>query len=1082
MQSLSSLLSPPETARNQESEHTRQGVFVSVLPTVASFFSSLSPNYAMHDKRQLSDFLTPVKDSAADRNPPASNMVQKVRLACNMLSCWVPTVSAVSDVVATLCSSLSVVQELGAALTGGGKSTDSTVPAVATFTLVALDSLGSAGALRSAPGQRGSPETPILVPDSETLSMIGQADYPSDAFYRQTASFSHRSPKPGPLFKGYYDGGCHTITDLQSCLFGELDRYSEVHNLHLSEIQIDGDQPSMAALACTMGSFAKARDIHVENATIVNHQSGNHHRPAATGVVIGQQHKAAQLTNISLKGCFVSTSGKHSVAGGVAGIAAGQVDGANIVGSHIITYKSESHAGLGAGQLIGQINDLGVTDGLVYTRGILANAGGGAGMVFGDIRRMGASRCNVVTMGSEAAGGIGAGVLVGNVSQLSGNECHVATSGLRSPAGIGAGQVGYAFFQRDAHLRDLVVIDSNVITTGEISVAGVGAGIVHNDVERITSVRCQVTSRDKAGVGAGINLGRIDGIQAVDNIITSTHNQAGIGAGNRGSDTANLKSWNTLVNGERLNMGTFAQRNLCQSADPLVINPNCTAAPSFEHGLVQKCQGGYELPGRGTVLRPIAVHSAQTLNRIGLDSRYPASAHYIQTAEIDGSKLNDQSSMVFSGNYDGQNHVIRNQTACLFKHLLGTVRNLHLVDARINSDQPAAVVACEMDGAGGIESIFIDHCHVSTRSQAPAGIICARQKSHHNKVSLIDVHRSQAHSHGDRAPVGMIAGQCRGLNERIAIRNSLVSTSGEDAYAGLGCGEVEGTLRHFSAACSQVESTGPAAFSGIAAGKAVYSRLGPVTIVNCNLATSGQAADAGLAVGQLGSNSEADNVTILDGQVLSRKANACAGIGSMNNFARVEGLTAVRCEVSTEADGAHAGIGVGLSTGVECVLTDITSSNSTLRAPGLNSCAHVAGSYANGHAVNATGTYIVNTRINGRLLNNTPGRNGATLCMRADPNFVKPACQAGPGMLPGGCLSPELTIAAPTSVLLANGLSSGAVAGITVGTVFILGAAMAGYYCYRYHRSGRANLNSMPFHHLGAEYVKQNSCFGANDV
>ena len=299
MQSLTSLLSPPDTARNWESEHTRQGAFISVLPTVVSFFSSLSPNYTAHDKRQLSDFMTPTMASAADRNLPASNMVQKDRLACNMLSCWVPTVSVVSDVVATLCSSLSVVQELGAVLTGGGKSTASTVPAVATFTLVALDSLGSAGALRPAQGQRGSPEAPILVPDSETLSKIGQADYPANAFYRQTASFSHRSPEPGPLFKGYYDGDCHTITALQSRLFGELDRYSEVHNLRLSEIQIDGHQPSMAALACTMGSFARARGIHVENASVINHQSGNHQRPAATGVVIGQQHKASQLADIT---------------------------------------------------------------------------------------------------------------------------------------------------------------------------------------------------------------------------------------------------------------------------------------------------------------------------------------------------------------------------------------------------------------------------------------------------------------------------------------------------------------------------------------------------------------------------------------------------------------------------------------------------------------------------------------------------------------------------------------------------------------------------------------------------------------
>ena len=60
MQSLSSLLSPPETARTPGSEHTRQGTFVSVLPTVASFFSSLSANYSVHkEKRKKKEKRTP---------------------------------------------------------------------------------------------------------------------------------------------------------------------------------------------------------------------------------------------------------------------------------------------------------------------------------------------------------------------------------------------------------------------------------------------------------------------------------------------------------------------------------------------------------------------------------------------------------------------------------------------------------------------------------------------------------------------------------------------------------------------------------------------------------------------------------------------------------------------------------------------------------------------------------------------------------------------------------------------------------------------------------------------------------------
>ena len=52
VQSLSALLSPPETPRTPGSEHTRQGTFVSVLPTVASFFSSLSANYSVHKEKR----------------------------------------------------------------------------------------------------------------------------------------------------------------------------------------------------------------------------------------------------------------------------------------------------------------------------------------------------------------------------------------------------------------------------------------------------------------------------------------------------------------------------------------------------------------------------------------------------------------------------------------------------------------------------------------------------------------------------------------------------------------------------------------------------------------------------------------------------------------------------------------------------------------------------------------------------------------------------------------------------------------------------------------------------------------------
>ena len=1016
-----------------------------------------------------------------------SDVIHKVKLACAVLSCWIPTVRVVSDVVATLCSSLSVVEELGAALAhrDGGKSAASTAPAAATFALVALDSLGSAGAARPVPGQRGSPEKPITVPDSKTLGMIGQDGYPADAFYRQTGSFSHRSAEPGPSFKGYYDGGCHTITGLQSCLFGNLDRYSEVSNLRLSQIAIDGDQPAMAALACTMESFARVRDIRVENATIVNHGSGNYHQPAATGVVIGHQHRAAQLADVSLSHCSVNTTGKYSATGGVVAVADGHLHRANVANCQVSTCGIDSHAGLGAGRLSGQMGDLALIDSQVFTHGSRSHAGGGAGLVLGDIRWMGASRCHVSTTGRGAAGGIGAGFLLGDVSQLSGVQCRVATAGPSSPAGIGAGLAGYPFSTMAARLRDLVAIDSDVNATGHNSGAGVGAGLVHKNVDRITSVRCRVSASFMAGVGAGINLGRIDGLSSVNSTVRSVTGSAGIGAGNNDDGITSLMSWNSRFNGElHNNTGTYEPQNLCQSADPRFVQPSCTATPSPLDGLQQTCQLTNTFPERGTALRPIAVDSAQTLNRIGLDKNYPANAHYIQTTEIDGSMLNNDGPVVFSGHYDGQNNIIRNQTACLFKHLSGTVRNLHLVDARINSDQPAAVLACEMDGAGGIESVLIDHCHVAT-SSAPAGIISGRQTSDHNKVSLVDVHSSMASSDGNEAPAGMVAGECRGQIERVAIRSSRVSTSGEGSHAGLGCGEINsGTLRDFSATCSQVETTGSRLWSGIAAGESIYGHIGPATIVNCNLTTSGPDANAGLAVGRLGWRGELSNVTVLDSRVFAREADAAAGIGTVGAFAWAKGVTVVRCEVLTEADGAHAGIGVGLCEGKIYVLEDITSVNSTLSAPGNNSYARIAGSYINGRPINATGTRVANTRVNGELHNNIniPAQNSSSFCAGGDRQLVNPACQTSQSVSPGGCRSTTQAIAAPTTLLMATGLSAGAVAGITVGTVLVLGAALAGYCCYRYRRSAEGSPNIAPLQHFSCEHGYENNGFMATDV
>ena len=1092
MQSLSTHWLPPVTTGNlpppPASGRASGGASVSVLPTVASFFSSLSPAYSLQNKQQTSDSVPLTRDNPADKSQSASDMINKVKFACSVLSCWVPSVKVVSDVVATFCSSLSVVQELGTALIDGG-SKASSVPAVAAFTLVALGNPCGVGAARPVPGQRGSAEQPIPVPDSKTLSMIGQGNYPSDAFYRQTASFSYHGAEPGSSFKGFYDGGCHTISDLQSCLFGTLDRYAEVWNLRLSQVTIDGSLPAMGAVACTMEPFSRAHDIRVENATIVNHRSGNYYQPVATGGIVGLQHKQAKVGDIGLYNCSVNTIGRRSVAGGVAGIANGLLYRAVVADSHVITYEAQSKAGLGAGYLNGRIYDLDLINSQVFTHGIAADAGGGVGIVLGHVNWVRASGCLVNTTGRAAAGGIGAGFVLGNVNQISGSQSRVVTSGPDSPAGIGAGQVG--FLTEESHLRSLVAIDSEVRATGEKSVAGVGVGFVDSSgVEWITSVRCKVIANDMAGVGAGINTGTIDGLTSVNSTARSLTESADIGAGNNDGSVLNLVSRNSKVQDEPgNNTGTYEPRNLCRAApnsdrysEHVLIEPNCTVTPSSLDELQRICQRLYIFPNRGWTLRPIAVDSAETLNRIGRDDNHPANAHYIQTTDIDGSKLSSDGSLIFSGHYDGQNYIIRNQTACLFKNLFGTVRNLHLVDARIDSDQPAAVVACEMDGVGGIESIFIDRCRVATSGpRASAGIICGRQKSDHNRVSQIDIHSSAASSDGNSAPVGMVGGQCRGLSERVVIRNSQVSTRGEHSDAGLGCGEIEGIFRHFSAACSQVETTAARARGGIVAGESFASQLGPATIVNCNLTTSGEDADAGLAAGQAGLLGEVHTFTMLDSRVIARQANAGAGIGRMH-FTNIGGMTVVRCEVLAEADRTCAGIGVGLSWGVRAP-SGITAVNCSLSAPGQNSSAYISGSDHRGRPVKAVGTRIANTRINGRLLNNTVDQSSA-VCAGADRHFVSPACDINQTVLPEGCSPPPLSFPAPAPLLAATtGLSAGAAAGIAVSTVLVIGAALIGYCCYRRHyRQPAGSTPFQQFENFGGEGGYDNERFSTDSM
>ena len=351
MQPLSYTHRPPSVLISNVSKPdphvSSAGLSVAVLPTITAFLSSLSPGY-VPERIQRSPYSAPPQRADTGESRPAHDALQKLKLACNVASQWLPSVKVVSDAVAVICSSLSLSQELGDVLDSSQRC------AGVALTLVALESLPTAAAV-PAPGERGSPQQPINVADSETLSKIGQDNYPADAYYNQTSSFSHNSREPIVPFRGHYDGGCHTISNLNTCLFSQLDRYAVVRNLNLADATIDGDQSRLAALACEMAPFSRVQDIRAERITINNKHSGVFLRPVTTGVITGYQSKASNVSAIDIYNCSVSTSGDFSSGGVVAGQVVGLQEHINVTGSQAASRGLRSHTGIGAGELRGEI-------------------------------------------------------------------------------------------------------------------------------------------------------------------------------------------------------------------------------------------------------------------------------------------------------------------------------------------------------------------------------------------------------------------------------------------------------------------------------------------------------------------------------------------------------------------------------------------------------------------------------------------------------------------------------------------------------------------------------------------------------
>lgn len=1042
-----------------ESSSTSGGFSVTVLTTVSTFLSSLYPGYTPERARPLSLVSDPGEAVVSRKNwqDGANDAAQKLKLACTIASCWVPQVQVVSDAVASLCSSFSLARDLGSVLEhkdgekncAAGTATLSASTAAA-LAVIALDNLTTAAA---APAP-GSAQNPIRVPDSETLAKIGQDGYPTDAYYLQNNSFSHNSTVPGASFRGHYDGGCHTINDLNNCLFRNLEPYAEVRNLRLANATVDTDQQYLALLACEMAPYSRASNIQVEHVSITNRARGSVAAPAATGIICGYQQRSSRVMATDVRHCSVLATKDHSIAAVVGGLVGGLNQDGVVSHCRVETSGNHAPAGIGAGKLSGLTKDMTVLD------------------------------SQVTTAGESSVAGVGAGLALGTLEQVAVLNGRVRTSGKSAFAAIGAGQVGYPRSLDYGLIDGLLSVNGSVITEGERASAGIGTGQLNGEANRVISVSSAVRTRGDMA-SAGINNGDM-GVNAGGSgesrnlvIVNSSVNTEG--GGDENMITGTVRSL-TIINSRRgsesfRDEGSVDFSKLCAGADSRFIASDCTVIPGPTRW---NCSSAPLNPGRDSFWVPIEINNIESLNRIGLSPGYPSYAHYVQTSDLDGTLVNTSRSLVFTGHYNGQNRAIRDLQTCLFSDLRGTLRNLHLTGARISSEgQGAAVLACRMSDASTIDNVTFSNCQVTSHGPALAGIVSAERHGRANQVTRIKVHDAMVATDGDAAHAGVIAGQCHGQTREVDIYGSRVITHGEGACAGVGGGIVQSRFENASFLCSQAETVGREARAGIGAGRVAYGRVGPITVIKGAVNTTGVRAHGGIGAGEIDKFGAAGHVTSLQSLVMTSGPDADAGIGGgtldAERFGRAMGVDAVDCEVQTRGPRTHAGVGVGSlrlrATDTEPYtvrLANFTSIDNTVEASGVQSHASINGFFFNGDSVGEArpaSSRALNTRVNDQIYDRGFYINNDTLCARGDHRFVTPKCQPKPAPLAQNC--PQASVFAPapaTPVAPATAVAPALVAtspsllaGIILGSFVLFGgSALAAYLSSRHRREAPA--------------------------
>ncbi|MGI2027165.1 hypothetical protein [Endozoicomonas acroporae] len=447
----------------------------------------------------------------------------------------------------------------------------------------------------------------------------------------------------------------------------------------------------------------------------------------------------------------------------------------------------------------------------------------------------------------------------------------------------------------------------------------------------------------------------------------------------------------------------------------------------------------------------IKVPNATTLGKIGRDQDYPLDGKYRQTADIDGSQLNQSignKTDPFTGEYDGQCRTISNLSDCFVDTLNGSISHLRFTGANIDSTEVTGLAACVVDVNGTVSNIWAENVHILTN--------------------------------GDKNYAGIGGGEVKGTVGNTTAVNSRVNTTGVVAYAGIGGGRVYrgGTVANTTAVNSRVETSGKSANAGIGGGYvAAGGTVGNTTAVNSTVKTTGEDADAGIgggdvygtvanttAVNSYVNGTQENSGSISNDQLLCQKADP--RVLTDNCSLRTEFLDALdvsysdACPVNAATATTAAALPT-VATRRGAVIANTTQVNSFARSTGYSSgvvreplpttpAPTVANSTMNVSAQpGATMTLPTPAPTVANSTMNVSGQPGATMTLPTPAPTVANSTMNVSG-LTGATMTLPTTVASSAATL-----STGAIGRIALGTAaFVVAGVVLGRYIYRRYCCG----------------------------